>query len=256
MAAFALKKVAYIRLESVADFIGIRIIKSVTATHLPGIYEVVMGKNVAYVEESGRYFLFGHLFDMQTQTDMTEGKVLPEKTAAANKIDFSKLPFDDAVVTVRGDGSRKVAIFSDPDCPYCKQFDPAVAKLLKAYPNDLGLVIKLLPFKGQTSAKAAQYSLTLWQQDPARFLALHDKLMSKQGMLTEADINKALAATGNVALKPEGKATEELRNSLRIGTLLGVQGTPATLIGNQLVPGALPYEQLEQLVKTELAKLG
>ncbi|MOA56993.1 hypothetical protein D3C78_1810850 [compost metagenome] len=80
--------------------------------------------------------------------------------------------------------------------------------------------------------------------------------MSKQGMLTEADINKALAATGNVALKPEGKATEELRNSLRIGTLLGVQGTPATLIGNQLVPGALPYEQLEQLVKTELAKLG
>ncbi|MGE6106798.1 copper resistance protein [Aeromonas sobria] len=40
----------------------------------------------------------------------------------------------------------------------------------------------------------------------------------------------------------------------RIGTLLGVQGTPATLIGNQLVPGALPYDQLEQLVKAELAK--
>ena len=71
-----------------------------------------------------------------------------------------------------------------------------MTKLLKAYPNDLGLVIKLLPFKGQTSAKAAQYSLTLWQQDPARFLALYDKVMSKQGMLTEADINKALAATG------------------------------------------------------------
>ncbi|MBV7414143.1 MULTISPECIES: DsbA family protein [unclassified Aeromonas] len=149
-----------------------------------------------------------------------------------------------------------LVLFTDYNCPYCKQFDPQIAKLLKAYPNDLGLVIKLLPFKGQTSAKAAQYSLTLWQQDPARFLPLHDKLMSKQGMLTEADINKALAATGNVALKPEGKATEELRNSLRIGTLLGVQGTPATLIGNQLVPGALPYEQLEQLVKAELVKLG
>jgi protein-disulfide isomerase len=56
------------------------------------------------------------------------------------------------------------------------------------------------------------------------------------------------------ALKPDAKATEELRNSLRIGTLLGVQGTPATLIGNQLVPGAIPYDELEQLVKAELAK--
>ena len=147
-----------------------------------------------------------------------------------------------------------LVLFTDYNCPYCKQFDPAVAKLLAAYPDDLGLVIKLLPFKGQTSAKAAQYSLTLWQQDPARFLPLHDKLMSKQGMLTETDINKALAATDNLTLKPAGKATEELRNSLRIGTLLGVQGTPATLIGNQLVPGAIPYDELEQLVKAELAK--
>lgn len=147
-----------------------------------------------------------------------------------------------------------LVLFTDYNCPYCKQFDPRLTKLLEAYPDDLGLVIKLLPFKGQSSAKAAQYSLTLWQQDPARFLALHDKLMSKQGMLTEADINKALAATGNTALKPDAKATEELRNSLRIGTLLGVQGTPATLIGNQLVPGAISYDELEQLVKAELAK--
>ena len=149
-----------------------------------------------------------------------------------------------------------LVLFTDYNCPYCKQFDPTVAKLLKAYPDELGLVIKLLPFKGQTSAKAAQYSLTLWQQDPARFLPLHDKLMSKQGMLTETDINKALAATDNLTLKVEGKATEELRNSLRIGTLLGVQGTPATLIGNQLVPGAISYDELEQLVKAELARQG
>ncbi|MFM5163830.1 DsbA family protein [Aeromonas rivipollensis] len=146
--------------------------------------------------------------------------------------------------------------FSDYNCPYCKQFDPHLAKLLKTYPDDIALVIKLLPFKGQTSAKAAEYSLSLWQQDPARFLALHDKLMSKQGMLTEADINKALAATDNSGLKIDDKATEELRSSLKIGTLMGVRGTPATLVGNQLVSGAIPYEELEDIVKAELAKKG
>nr|WP_236757840.1 DsbA family protein [Aeromonas cavernicola] len=148
-----------------------------------------------------------------------------------------------------------LVLFTDYNCGYCKQFDPQLNRLLKEHPNDLGLVIKLLPFKGPTSAKAAQYTLTLWQQAPARFLALHDQLMSKQGILTETDINKALAATDNVALNVEGKATEELRNSLRVATLLGVQGTPATLIGNQLVAGALSYEELAQLVKDELAKL-
>jgi len=146
--------------------------------------------------------------------------------------------------------------FSDYNCPFCKQFDPHLAKLLKTYPDDIALVIKLLPFKGQTSAKAAEYSLSLWQQDPARFLALHDKLMSKQGMLTEADINKALAATGNSGLKLDDKATEELRSSLKIGTLMGVRGTPATLVGNQLVSGAIPYEELEEIVKAELARKG
>ena len=146
--------------------------------------------------------------------------------------------------------------FSDYNCPYCKQFDPHLAKLLKTYPDDIALVIKLLPFKGQTSAKAAEYSLSLWLQDPARFLALHDKLMSKQGMLTETDINKALAATGNTGLKVDDKATEELRNSLKIGTRMGVRGTPATLVGNQLVSGAIPYEELEDIVKAELARKG
>ena len=83
------------------------VIKSVTSTMLPGVYEVVMGKNVAYVEETGRYFIFGHLFDMQTQTDLTEGKAMAENVA---KVDFMSLPFKDAIVTVRGDGNRKIAI--------------------------------------------------------------------------------------------------------------------------------------------------
>lgn len=149
-----------------------------------------------------------------------------------------------------------LVLFTDYSCFYCQRFEPLVSKLLKAYPDDVGVVFKLIPYKGEISRKAGQYSLSLWQQDPSRFLTLHEALMRQQGDLTEADINKALAATDNLTLKASPKATEEQRNNLFLGSLLSVQGTPTTLIGNQLVQGAMTYQQLDQLVKAELSKLG
>ena len=81
--------------------------KSISATQIPGVYEVIMGKNVAYVDETGRYFLFGRLFDMQTQTDLTEPKL--EKSAQQQpQINWEKLDLKNAIVTVRGNGNRKV----------------------------------------------------------------------------------------------------------------------------------------------------
>ena len=98
--------------------------QSVKNTPIPGIYEVVMGRNVAYVGEDGRYFIFGHLFDMETQTDLTED-VAQENV----KIDFATLPLQQAIKTVKGDGKRIVAVFSDPDCPYCKKLEQELAKI-------------------------------------------------------------------------------------------------------------------------------
>lgn len=98
--------------------------QSIKASPIPGIYEVVMGRNVAYVGEDGRYFIFGHLFDMETQTDLTE-----EVAQEGIKIDFSTLPLQQAIKTVKGDGKRIVAVFSDPDCPYCKKLEQELAKI-------------------------------------------------------------------------------------------------------------------------------
>ncbi|VEJ55676.1 DsbA family protein [Pragia fontium] len=146
-----------------------------------------------------------------------------------------------------------LVLFTDYNCPYCKQFDPLVEKIVKKYP-DVAVVIKLLPFKGETSQISAQYALTLWQQNPARFTALHQRLMSKKGYHSDSSIISALKATDNASLKIDEKTTAEVRNSLGLADALGVQGTPATLIGNQMIPGAISYEDLEQLVKAELAK--
>lgn len=111
--------------SAVADIAGMRQVlaekypatkfKSIDETPVPGVYQVVMGKNVAYTFEDGRYFMFGSLFDMQTQTDLTASK-----REQANKIDISDIPLVNAIKTVKGKGTRKLIVFTDPDCPYCK----------------------------------------------------------------------------------------------------------------------------------------
>lgn len=97
---------------------------AVTATPVPGLAEVVMGANVAYVDASGRYFLFGRLFDMQAQRDLTA-----ERLERITSIDFAALPLEAAIRTVQGSGRRALAVFSDPDCPYCRSLEQALDAL-------------------------------------------------------------------------------------------------------------------------------
>lgn len=92
--------------------------RSVMSTPVAGVYEVMMGQNVAYTDNAGRYFFFGRLFDMQTQTDLTEPRL-----QVVNLIDTKLLPPADALKVVKGNGKRALYIFSDPDCPYCKQLE-------------------------------------------------------------------------------------------------------------------------------------
>jgi len=98
--------------------------EGVAASPVPGLSEVVMGTSVAYVDASGRYFLFGRLFDMQHQRDLTAERI--ERLSA---IDFSALPLDSAIKTVRGTGRRTLAVFSDPDCPHCRALERSLAEL-------------------------------------------------------------------------------------------------------------------------------
>ena len=97
---------------------------AVASSPVPGLSEVVMGTNVAYVDASGRYFLFGRLFDMQTQRDLTA-----ERIEHLSAIDFGVLPLEAAIKTVRGTGSRVLAVFSDPDCPHCRTLEHALGTL-------------------------------------------------------------------------------------------------------------------------------
>lgn len=143
--------------------------------------------------------------------------------------------------------------FTDYNCPYCKQFDPELEKIVHKYP-DVKLVVKLLPFRSESSANSARIALTAWRQQPQQFWALHQRLMSKKGYHDDASIQAAQQKTGTAAIKADGQSAETLQMNLILSQVLGVQGTPATLVGKTMVPGAIPYDDLEALVKEELAK--
>ena len=98
--------------------------KNVRSTPISGIFEVQMGENLAYIDASTRYFMFGRLYDMPQQQDLTEGRL-----AEISRIDVSQFPLADAIKTVKGNGTRVLYVFSDPDCPFCKRLESSLRNL-------------------------------------------------------------------------------------------------------------------------------
>lgn len=202
------------------------VIKSVSLTNLPGIYEVVMGKNVAYVEESGRYFIFGHLFDMQTQTDLTEGKAAGENTV---RVDFKNLPLKDAIVTVRGDGSRKVAIFSDPDCPYCKQLENNIANI-----SNVTIYTFMFPID-QLHPQAKAKAIGVW--------CAADRSKAWENLLRKNEV-------------VSGNCDNPIERNIALAESLSINGTPTVIFADgSLIPGAPSAAKFEQTLNSVAGKV-
>lgn len=90
----------------------------ISETPMNGVYELVTGKNIFYTDKEGSYLIMGSMYDMANSRDLTA-----ERKEQLNKLDFSALDPAQAIVEVKGDGSRKLAVLTDVDCPYCKRLE-------------------------------------------------------------------------------------------------------------------------------------
>jgi len=92
-------------------------IKEIRKTPIKSLYEVQAAGNIYYVDGKGKYLISGHLFRTSTKEDLTA-----KRLAETNKITWSELPLEDAIASGPRKG-LKMAVFTDPDCPYCKQLE-------------------------------------------------------------------------------------------------------------------------------------
>lgn len=112
------------RLEKIYASQDLKVV-SIGETPIAGLYEVVVsGNQIIYTDAKGDYMLVGDLIDVNTRKSLTD-----ERAADLNKIDFNSLPLDKAIKEVRGNGKLKIAVFSDPDCPFCKRLEHEFAKM-------------------------------------------------------------------------------------------------------------------------------
>ena len=190
-------------------------IENIQATEMKGIYSGSMDGQVVYVGEDTQHILIGSMFRLSDQKNLTKDLMLKQ-----NSIDWKKLPLQDAVKTVRGNGKRQIAVFSDPNCPYCKQLETELTKL-----NDVTIYTFIYPIKTQSIAVSKQ---VFCEKDPA--LAWSN-----------------LIAKG---IQPSSKKTcaNPIERNLSLGKSLALNGTPAIIFSNGFkVIGAYPAKEIEKM---------
>lgn len=178
------------------------------------------------------------------------------KAAKAAIVANRKAIYEDGVSYVAGNPKGDVTIveFFDYRCGYCKQVQPSLMTLLKE-DSKVRLVLKELPVLGPESVLAARVAVAALEQGKgAKYLALHNAMMEFRGQLTEAEVFRMAGQAGlDIARLKTDMATPKteqiLRANLALADTLGIQGTPGFVIGDQLVPGAIPLDTLRQLVK-------
>lgn len=195
-------------------------VDSLQKTPVPGLVEVAIGGKVIYITEDGRYIFAGPLLDVATNRNLTD-----ERIEQINAIPFTTLNLDWAIKIVKGKGERRIAIFEDPDCPYCKVLE----ETLRDFDN-LTLYIFLYPID-QLHPQAAAKSRAVWCA-PDRAKAW-DEIMR----------TGAVPAGSSSCANPISNIAEFAKRNR-------ITGTPTSILANgRRVVGAVPRAQLEQLLQ-------
>lgn len=196
-------------------------IDEVNRTAIPGLWEVRYGgTEILYSDDKGEHiFVNGSLVETKTRTDLTEARI--EKMLA---VSWDKLPLKDAVVFRQGNGSRKMAVFEDPNCGYCRRFEKDIAAI-----KDVTIYVLLIPILGPESVTKSR---DIW--------CAKDNAKAWRGWMLDGVAPPKSQPTCDSAA---------LDRNLAFARQYRVNGTPAVFFEDGTrKPGAIPPDQVEKLL--------
>lgn len=220
LAATAHANESVIRKTLTQQFPGAQI-SSVTKTPYSGLFEVYLDGQLIYVDAKAQYVFTGDVIDLKNRTNLTQ-----QRLNKLQAVKWDTLPLNNALKTVKGKGERKLVVFSDVDCPYCRKFEEELTKV-----DNITVYTFLYPIEG-LHPKAVQTSKQIWCA-PDRNKAWDEYI--KRGTVP----NNA------------GTCANPVDATIALGGKLKVSGTPTLIFANgQRVPGMVPAAQLERLLAT------
>jgi thiol:disulfide interchange protein DsbC len=193
-------------------------IDEISKTPMEGLYEVRVNQSeIFYTDAQGNFLIQGNLIDVRAQEDLTE-----KRQAKLTEIDFKDLPIKDAFTIVRGNGKRKVAVFEDPNCGYCKRFERDLTKI-----DNVTVHVFLYPILSQDSVDKSR---NIW--------CAKDKGKTFLDWMVK-DVTPAAANCDTAALA----------RNLEFGKKNRITGTPTLIFANGTrVPGAIGADRVEKLL--------
>ncbi len=194
-------------------------IDEVSKTASPGLWELRVGNEVLYTDADGSHIFQGELIDTKTKSNLTQ-----QRLAKLTAIKFDELPLKDALVIKQGNGSRKLAVFADPNCGYCKRLERDLLAL-----KDVTIYNFVYPVLGPDSNEKSR---AIW--------------CSKDAMKTWRD----WMLDGVAPPRAMGKCDDAaITRNIEYGKKHRINGTPAIVFENgDRVPGALPAAELAKRI--------
>ncbi len=211
--------------ERVPDFPKI---DEIRPSPIPGLFELRIGLEIFYSDAKGEFILQdAQLIDLKTRRNLTEARI-----EQLSQISFASLPLKDALVWKRGNGERKMAVFADPNCGYCKRLERTIQEL-----KDVTVYTFLLPILGPDSQAKSR---AIWCAKDSTAVWLDWMLRNKQPAAAAASCDDAA-----------------LRRNRQFASQHRIQGTPAILFEDGTrAPGALELAAIEERLKRAEGKSG